>query len=372
MSSRVSIVKCGSYDPVLVQEAVNKSIDLLGGIAAFIKPQSRVLVKPNLLMAAAPEAAITTHPEVIRAVVRQLKDINCKVFLGDGPSVWGGQIEKVEEVYTRTGVRKLCGEEGIELVEFDKKRWHDKIPMTTWLDDTDYLVSIPKFKTHSFTLLSAAVKNLFGLVWETYKTELHKQYYRKEAFAIMLAQVYGKTRPALTVIDGITAMEGEGPGSSGKPKQVGLVFAGEDCVSLDSILAVIMGLDPLGVLTTQESARRGMGKAELKDIEILGEKLESIAVEPFLLPATTLRKKIPQAILEAIRNYIRYYPRVDHGKCTRCGTCVKACPEKIISLNSGKIVINYTDCISCFCCQESCPAAAIEVKKSIIAKLIGL
>ena len=108
MSAKVSIVKCNNYESAVVQQGIRSALDLLGGIASFIKPNSRVLVKPNLLMSKSPDNAITTHPEVVRAVIRLLKEINCKIVVGDGPSVWGQYIENVDEVYAITGIMQVC------------------------------------------------------------------------------------------------------------------------------------------------------------------------------------------------------------------------------------------------------------------------
>ena len=172
MSACVSVVKCDSYEPAMVEQAIRNSLDLLGGVTRFVKPGSRVLVKPNLLMSKGPECGITTHPEVVRAVIHILKEINCKIIIGDGPSVWGQYIENVDEVYNITGIRQVCQDEGVELVNFNKRRMRDKFPLTATLDECDYLISLPKFKTHEFTLITGAIKNLFGLVSGTYKTEL--------------------------------------------------------------------------------------------------------------------------------------------------------------------------------------------------------
>lgn len=201
MNSKISIVRCNSYEQTLVCEKVREAIELIGGIASFIKPESRVLIKPNLLMAKEPAFGIDTHPEVVRAVVKILKDINCKIFIGDGPSVWGNQAENVDTVYERSGIKKVSEEEGVELVKFEHKRWRGKFPLTTWLDNCDYLVNIPKFKTHDLTLLTGAIKNLFGLVWGTYKTELHKNYFNLNDFAKILVDIYEEAKPALTVLD---------------------------------------------------------------------------------------------------------------------------------------------------------------------------
>jgi len=372
MNSQVAIVQCKSYNPDLVLEAVRKAVDLIGGITHYIQPKSKVLVKPNLLMAKEPEWGIDTHPAVVRAVVKILKEIDCQIYLGDGPSVWGSQAENVDKVYEKSGMRQVADGENIELVKFDKKRWRKNFPLSTWLDDCDYLVSLPKFKTHDLMTLTGAIKNLFGLVSDTYKTELHKKYFRAEDFARMLVDIYQEARPALTVIDGITAMEGDGPGTSGKLRNPGLLFAGSDGVALDSILALIMGLKPLDILSTREAAQRGMGIADINKIEILGVGLKDIIEAPFKLPGTSIYKKIPRPVLEIAKNLIRFYPRIHHGNCTRCQVCIWICPQKVMSIKNNRVAIDYSGCISCFCCQEVCPASAIKVKKSVLAKIIGL
>ncbi|MCX5702645.1 MAG: DUF362 domain-containing protein [Candidatus Omnitrophica bacterium] len=372
MKSTVSIIKCESYDPELVLASAKKAIDLIGGIMSYIKPESKVLVKPNLLMAKEPEFGIDTHPEVVRAVIKILKEIKCQIFVGDGPSVWGNQIGNVQGVYERSGIKRVCAEENVDLVEFDKRRWYGKFPLTTWIENCDYLVSIPKFKTHGLTILTAAIKNLFGLVSGTYKTELHKKYYNKEDFSKMLVDVYEKTRPALTVIDGVVAMEGEGPGTSGKLRNTGLMLAGTDCVALDSILALIMGLEPQDILTTKEATRRRLGESALDSITILGLRLEEVIGQPFLLPTASMIRKIPRPVIELAKKLIKYYPCVERDNCIQCAACIQACPGKAISMKYKRIVFNYGKCIACFCCQETCPNSAIKVKKTIWAKIAGL
>lgn len=372
MKSKVALLRCSQYTPDILEEKVAEAIELIGGISNFVKPGSRVLLKPNLLMAKEPECGITTHPEVVRAVARVLKGNGCTILLGDGPSVWGNQIQNVDEVYEKTGMKKVCDEEGIELVKFDKRRWRKKFPLTTWLDDCDCLVSVPKFKTHEFTVLTAAVKNLFGLVSGTYKTELHKNFPKPKEFAGILTDIYSEAKPALTVVDGILALQGDGPATGGELCQKGIILAGSDCIAIDSVLALIMGLSPGDIPTNMIGAARGLGNMELSGIQILGENPESLADTDFKLPQTSLKLKLLPHLGALAAKLIRFYPQVDHDKCIKCFSCVKACPKKVICLKNGKIKIDYSGCISCFCCQEVCPASAITVKKSLLARMLGL
>jgi len=393
MSTMVSIVKCNSYEPEIVEQALRNTLSLLGGITFFVKPFSRVLLKPNLLMSKPPEYAITTHPEVVRAVIHILKEINCKIVVGDSPSVWGQYIENLDEVYNITGIKKVCQEEGVQLISFDKRRMRDKFPLAVALDECDYLINLPKFKTHEFTLISGAIKNLFGLVSGTYKTELHKNYFPPSEFAKILVDIYQEARPALTIIDGILAMEGDGPATSGTTRNLNLLLGGFDCVALDTVMARIMGITDREVLSTKEAALRGLGQSQLDKIEIAGEDIEKLNIRPFILPKASLKiSKLPKLIQELIKLLIKYYPYSLRAKCSRCGHCVGVCPTKCITLvkngirfPSRKTVsgdfaeretmvlkFDYNKCIACFCCQESCPEAAISVKKSILARLIGL
>ncbi|MFH1397620.1 MAG: DUF362 domain-containing protein [Candidatus Omnitrophota bacterium] len=371
MNSKVSIARCNSYESSLVCDAVRKSIDLLGGINNFIRPGSKVLVKPNLLSANVPEAGITTHPEVVRGAIRVLKGINCKIFVGDSPDALVNSPEKVDNVYEKTGIKAICQQEGVELVKFDNQRWMGKFPLTNWLDECDYLVNIPKFKTHQLTLLTGAVKNLFGLIPGTYKIELHKNKFNPEYFSDMLVDLFEQVKPTLNIIDGIIAMEGEGPGSSGKLRDLNLILVSSDAVAVDSVLARIMGIDPFLVLTNKEAAKRLLGVADFKDITIVGEKLNEVSKKPFILPASSMKEKIKYPLVKIAIKFIKYYPYTIHKNCTRCLACVQICPQKVISLKSNRINYNYKGCISCFCCQETCPSNAVRVKKSLLAKFLG-
>lgn len=376
MKSQVSITECRNYGPKEVRQAVNTAVDLLGGITKFIKPNSKVLVKPNLLLAKEPEYAIDTHPEVVRAVIEMLKQVNAKIFLGDSSSVWGAEREDQDLVYEKSGMRQIAEEESsVQLVKFNKRKWHEKFPLTFWIDECDYVISLPKLKTHNFTILTGAIKNLFGLVPDTYKTELHKRYFDHRDFSSVLVDIYEIVKPDLTIVDGVVALEGEGPGTSGSLRNLGLIFAGRDCVAIDSVLATVIGLKPENIYTTTEAARRGLGNISSEKIEVLGIQLKDVKAKPFKLPsgAPNLINNFPVFLAaKGLKKFITFYPRIDYKKCKSCRACFLACPAKAITIDNDRPVFDYKKCFSCFCCQEACPHAAIKTKKSFLARLVGL
>lgn len=366
------MVKCSDYESAAVSAAVAKALGSLGGIEDFIVPGSRVLVKPNLLMAVPASSGIVTHPEVVRAVIRQLKNINCRVLLGDGPSVWGGEARNTERVYEATGMKLLAEQEKVELVRFSKHRMRGGIPLSALLDECDALVNVPKFKTHTLMFLSGGVKNLYGLVSGPYKTELHRRYFRQEEFAGILADIYAEVKPALTVIDGITAMEGDGPGTGGKLRRQGIILAGKDCVALDSALAFIMGVKPEKILTNRAAARKGLGVCDLRAIEVMGETLGSARGAAFRPPATSITAAIPDLLLKPLKKLMRFRPVINRNYCARCGKCAEICPVKAVKFIDSYPRVDDSRCISCFCCHETCPARAITIRKSLLARMAGL
>lgn len=371
MNNPVAIVKCASYESALVQEAVRSAVNLAGGICRFVKPNSTVLVKPNLLMALEPRYGVTTHPEVVRAVIKVVKEIQCTVLLGDGPAVCHKESARINEVYERTGMKLIAEEEGVELVEFNKARWRGKFPLVTWLDECDFFISVPKFKTHELMGLTAALKNPFGLLPYTFKKEMHRQHLTESDFARAVVDVYEEARPSLTIVDGIIALEGDGPAAGGVLRPTGLLLAGADGLAIDTVLARIMGVDPSRIPTNKEAAQRRARPETVDSIEIRGERLSDCLGRPFLLPKTSLLMRVPAPIVKIVRPFIRFYPSITDKYCVGCASCVKACPAKTIVLRNGRVSIDYRRCISCFCCQEVCPASAIRIKKSLLAKVYG-
>jgi uncharacterized protein (DUF362 family)/Pyruvate/2-oxoacid:ferredoxin oxidoreductase delta subunit len=368
---QVSLVKCTSYDASQVESAVRRSIDLLGGIERFVKPGEKVLLKPNLLADTLPENGITTHPEVLRAVIRVLKPVTSDIMCGDSPSVWGERID-LERVYGTTGVKKVCAEEGVRLVYLTTPKLRRSYPLTDWLEKCDRLISIPKFKTHSITVLTAGIKNLFGLVVGMYKLKIHFDYPRPEDLSRALVDLYEICSPDLTILDGIVAMEGDGPGAGGTLRPMNLIAASPDALSMDMILAGVMGVSPSDIPTNKEAVRRGLGPQGSSIIEVLGEELRTFCVQDFLLPKTPSLDKAPKWLVDIFRQSLKFKVMIRPQRCKVCGLCLKGCPAEAMAMESGRIRINDKKCLRCLCCQEVCPHGAISIEKSLLFRMFGL
>ncbi len=364
--SKVSLIKCTDYDTERVFSAVKRAVDLVGGIENFVKPGMKVLLKPNLLSARVPDDAVDTHPEVVRAMSRLVRSAGGVPKIGDSP---GGYGKNIDEVLEKSGMKRMAQEEGVEIVKFTSSRFVEGIPIARHVFDCDCLISMPKLKTHSITVLTAAVKNTYGTVPGLYKAECHSRAPKEEDFAKIIAKIHSIAKPRLNVLDAILAMEGDGPGA-GVPRKMNFVMASEDGVAIDSCVAKIIGLEPLDILVTKEAYAMGLGEADLNRIETVGDDIDSVTVTDFKLPQTTSLKLIPKNIANSIAALIRFKPYIDAGLCTRCNLCKITCPVNCIEIEEDYCRIDYKKCVRCLCCQEVCPYKAISIKRNILTKMI--
>ena len=207
--SYVSIVKCNTYEIDEAEKAVKKSIELLGGIEKFIKPASTVLLKPNLLSARTPDEGVNTHPEIVRAVACCVRAVTPNILVGDSPGGW--TLRDIDIVYEKSGINKVCKEEGLKPVKFDKAIEINGFPIAAATKEVDFIISIPKLKTHSTTILTGAIKNTFGMVVGLHKAKCHLKAPDPNEFASLLVKIFGLVTPVLSIMDGVVGMEGEGP-----------------------------------------------------------------------------------------------------------------------------------------------------------------
>ncbi len=372
----VALVRAESYEPVLLDQAVAQVLSHLGGLERFVRPGMRVLLKPNLLSAKAPERAITTHPELVAAVGRAVKSLGARVIVGDSPA---GAEKGIDRLWQNCGLTAIAQRDGFTLVNFelsgsrpvvvDGETYYIAKPVL----DADLVISLPKLKTHVLTLMTGGVKNTFGCIPGFRKGLYHKEAPKPQLFAKVLVDIFSAVRPALTIIDAVVAMEGDGP-SSGTPRQVGLVAASEDAVALDTVMSAVMGLNPEKVHTTRFSAERGLGEGRLSHITTAGEKIQDVRAVGFKLTSNTRMELIPKFGYDLVTRFIWQLPKIDGSACSQCQACVESCPTGAMaaSADSGVPILMDELCINCWCCHEICPSRAIGIEKSWLARRLRL
>lgn len=369
MDSKVSITSAKTYNQDEVFFAVRRAVDFLGGISDYVKKGEKILLKPNVLSAKPPESGVNTHPEVLRAVARLVRQSGAEIMVGDSPGGFG--FERAGSTYEASGIKKVCEEEKIELVDFKRARNISGIPIASYAKEVDAIISIPKMKTHSLTVITGAIKNSYGLAVGPYKTICHLKAPKGEDFAKYVVDVFECAVPRLVIMDGIVAMEGDGPASGGVLRNAGLILASDDCVACDAVFAALISLTPLDIETTKEAYKRKLGEADLSEIKVFGVDLKEAKLHNFKLPKTSVLVRIPKPIVRLLAGNIKFRPKIDDAICKKCQICAKSCPVGCISVNEKGSKIDYGKCIACFCCLELCPYNAISIKRSLLAKLLG-
>lgn len=372
LKTAVALQRLDNYDRQATKAAIEELLLPLGSISAFIKPGQRVLIKPNMLAGKGVDAAVTTHPEIVRAVIELAQSAGGIVSVGDSPGV--GTSQQVAE---RCGILAVIKESGATFAPFTESI---RIPPRSGtfhhfdiardILDADVIINLPKLKTHQMMGMTCAVKNLFGAVVGLRKPGFHLQAGDdKGYFALMLLELAEEIRPALTIVDGVLAMEGDGPGS-GDPVHLGVLLAGVETLAIDVVAAELTGLDPESIWTLAVARRSNRPWSSLDDIELCGVPLANLRPHAFK-PAknTEIHFGLPKLLRRPLRRAMMARPVVNPKKCRSCGVCVESCPPHAMSIRNDKLLIDEGRCILCFCCHELCPYGALHSQQGLLLRL---
>ncbi len=362
---KVSLVRCASYSNGLL-ETLHSLLEPIGGMASFVAPEQSVLIKPNMLTDRTPEQGVTTHPEIVRAVIRMVRTCGGTPLVGDSPA----SAVRLERVHAKTGIAAMCSEEDVPLLNFESsgsvsvQSGETIFQIAKPAVEADVIINLPKVKTHVLTTLTAAVKNLYGVLPGYQKANLHKSNPDIRSFARLLNTLNTCIQPALHIADGIIGMEGDGP-SGGTPTPLGFLAASTNAYALDHTLCRILGIPESSVpyLLSENGAPPHVTP------ELIGERPEAIAPAQFRVPGTLAARLLPAKLIKLLDRFLWVRPTVT-ARCVQCGRCVEACPVSALETQAHKNPsLIPARCIGCCCCHEVCPANAIEMT---LSPLLGL
>ena len=384
----VSVVSCPSYDPAVCRRALIEVLEPVGGLD-FVKPGMKVGIKANLVSFLKPEAGATTHPVLLSELTKLLLERGAaQVIIGDSP---GGLYTAayVKNVYRATGMHEaekagaeLNGDFSQKEASFPEAAVAKRFTYTGWLDGCDAIIDFCKLKSHGMMAMSAAAKNLFGAIPGTMKPEYHYKYPNAADFARMIVDLDEYFKPALSIVDGVLGMDGNGP-TMGDPKPMGLLAASRSPHKLDLVCAQLIGLRREDVPTLEAARERGLIPDSWTELDIAGD-VEQHRVMDFNNIGTKNEvvffgemlfgegiNPFKRAFAKVMQRALSSRPRVSAGECVGCGQCAQICPAKAIAMEDKLPHIDRSRCIRCFCCQEFCPKGAMKVARPAIARLLN-
>ncbi len=351
-----------NYDelkPVIFEIMDSVSGDMIG-------KNSRVVIKPNLLAPASPDKAIVTHPLVIKAVAEYVLEKGAVPQISDSPAM--GSFEKILK---ESGIRNALEGLPVEFREFKKSvvidagKPFNKIEIAHDVINADVVINLPKLKTHTQMLLTLGVKNLFGCIVGRKKPEWHlRAGVDREMFADLLVKIFQAVKPSFTLIDGILAMEGQGPGKSGVPIELGVLMGSADTVAIDNAVCRMLGIDPDSVFTNKVAGEHGLTAEEI----LIDGDLS--VIKDFKFPEISPLVFGPERFHGFMRRHLVQRPECDDNTCRLCGECWNYCPADAISSSREKISFDYDKCIRCYCCIEVCPHGALRANETTAGRVM--
>lgn len=328
----------------------------------------RVLVKPNMLGPYAPETHVNTNPALVSELVESLDDCGAHVIVSDNPGTQGyGAVEKSARVSgVKNASRGRFRNISTEVVNLFLDGTATRVNVSREVLEADVLISLPKFKTHTFTKMTGAIKNSFGFIVGGDKARLHLEFPDYKPFSEILVDVYKIRIPDLVIVDAVVGIQGNGP-TAKSLYSPGKLMASDDGVAVDSVMANMMGFEPASVRMIEYAFEQGLGEMRLSQIDVVGR---ADRLKGFRRPVPRIPQLFGGTWIGAFFPDIGHpHFDIDTESCSGCGSCGEACPAGAIEIEENRPSYDYSKCISCYCCMELCPNQAISIHDTIRTRI---
>ena len=308
-------------------ESVKKAVDLSGGLDHLPKG-AKVFVKPNIVfwtrLGPFPKFGVITTSRVINDVVLLLKERGIDdISIGEGTVVADPKdYETAAHAFETLGYGSLKKRYGVKCINVFERPF-EKVDLgggvvlafNTDILNSDFVVNVPVLKTHAQTMVSLGIKNLKGMIDINSRKKCHSADPEKDLH-YMVSKLANKIPPSFTILDGIYTNE-RGPSFDGRIRRCNILVASGDVLSADKVGATILGHQPDLVPHLVYAAKDMSRTLDLSDLEIVGEKIEDVAMsleytfvynETGSLPASMAKMGIKGLA----------YPKYDLSLCTYC------------------------------------------------------
>jgi uncharacterized protein (DUF362 family)/Pyruvate/2-oxoacid:ferredoxin oxidoreductase delta subunit len=361
-----------------IEQPAHRVIEQVGGMSSVLKGAKMAILKPNFVAGRSAETGSTTSFALMKAVAEEVRACGAEPVLCETP---GTEFDR-EATYTILGVEKFCADNGIRILRIDpeggEQDWEEVQPtgakklrrfhIPRILAEA-CLINLPVLKTHVVSTMTLSMKNCMGILPRPDRRSMH-------TFGIdqSIVDMNRGIKPDLTIVDGSVGQDGEGP-LYGDKADLQVLVAGRDSLAVDLVCCQVVGVKPRDI-PHLKLALEQMGKPAWS---LVGDDVG--VIKNFRLPA---QKPLYRFIFwmmypldypytwvaERGKHFcttlystglVGTRPQIKEENCTRCGTCVEACPlPNVIDLKSLKV--NYATCQRCLLCYEACPENAISVK----------
>jgi len=366
-----------------IEEATIEAIGLIGGIGRYVNKGDKVLIKPNFCTAKLSSSGVTTNLKIVDGLIKLVLEVGGSPIIGEG-SIYPLSTSKVFE---KLGVYELGTKYGVDVMDLNEDEIAEvSVPNSLILETIriaktaltcDKIISVAKLKMHEIVKVSLSLKNMKGVLPGIEKHVTHRKGLEKA-----IADLCSIIKPTMAVIDGIEGGAGA-TALMGKPVESNLILAGNDPVAVDAIASYIMGFNTSEIGVLKYASIKGVGTANIQNINVKGEELENLRLK--IAPLFSKEKfkdrffryfqrKINNVFYKAACPITRILPKVyptmycvgdlkisfDRNACNKCGRCVLVCPNGAVFLEKGYPRINVGACKSCLYCIEACSSEALS------------